>query len=77
VKGKRRAISGLLLGVKEASQLLGNSERSMRALIAQGVVPYKKLAGRIVFKRSELESFVEGLPGVSMKEARENVKARQ
>ena len=73
----RRTISGLLLGVSEASALIGNSERSLRALIAQGVIPYLKLCGRVVFRRVELEKWIENLAGVSLKDAEANRKARQ
>jgi len=73
---KRRTVDGVLLGVPEASRLLGNSERSLRALIANGVVPFRRLAGRIVFRRSELEKWIENLPGVTLKDAEANRKAR-
>jgi excisionase family DNA binding protein len=73
---KRRTVNGLLLGVREAAALIGNSERSLRALIAQGVVPARRFAGRIVFRRAELEKWIENLPGLSLKDAELNRKAR-
>ena len=73
----RRTVNGLLLGVPEASALIGNSERSLRGLIAAGVIPYRKLGGRVVFRRSELEKWIENLEGVSLKDAEANRKARQ
>ena len=73
----RRTVNGLLLGVPEASALIGNTERSLRALIAQGVIPYRKLGGRVVFRRVELEKWIETLEGVSPKDAEANRKARQ
>jgi len=68
----RRTFDGALLGVAEASRLLGNSERSLRALVANGVIPYKKLGGRVVFRRVELERWIETLEGVSPKDAEAN-----
>jgi excisionase family DNA binding protein len=74
---KRRAISGLLLGVSEAAALLGNSERSLRALVARGLVPFRRLGSRVVFRRVELEKFFETLDGVTLADVRANLKARR
>ena len=74
---KRRTFNGLLLGVSEGSALLGNLERSLRRFVARGIVPYRKLGSRIVFRRSELEQWIENLPGVSLKDAELNRKARR
>ena len=73
----RRTVNGLLLGVPEASALIGNSERSVRALVATGVIPYRKLGGRVVFRRAELEKWIENLPGLTLKDADANRNARQ
>lgn len=73
----RRTVNGVLMGVPEAAALIGNSERSLRALVAAGVVPYRKLGGRVVFRREELEKWIERLPGVSLKDAEMNQKVRQ
>ena len=73
----RRTVNGVLMGVPEAAALIGNSERSLRALVAAGVVPYRKLGGRVVFRREELEKWIERLPGVSLKDAELNQKVRQ
>lgn len=71
-----QTISGALLDVRTAAAFIGNSERSLRALIANGEIPYKKLRGRIVFRREELEKWVETLPGLSMKDVEANRKVR-
>jgi hypothetical protein len=44
--------------------------------VARGLVPYRKLGSRVVFRRSELEQWIENLPGVSLKDAELNRKAR-
>jgi len=76
MKGKRRQFNGALLGIAEASVLIGNSERSLRAMIANGVVPFRKLGSRVVFRKIELEKFLEGLPGITLRDAEANRKAR-
>lgn len=74
---RRRVLNGALLGVPEAAVFLGSSERSLRWHVARGLVPYRKLGARIVFRRAELESFVEALPGVTLKDARHNAQRRK
>lgn len=73
---RRRTIDGALLDVKSAAQFLGGNERWLRRLLARGVVPCKKLGRTIVFKRSELEAFIDDLPGVSPRQARFNAKKK-
>jgi hypothetical protein len=74
---KRKAINGQLLDIATASQLLGCSERSLRARVAQRLVPFRKFSGRVVFRRAELEQFIEQLPGVTVAQAQANLAARQ
>jgi excisionase family DNA binding protein len=73
---KRRTIDGQLLGVSEASRMIGNSERSLRALVAKGAVPFRRLGSRVVFRKTELEKFLDGLPGVTLRDAEANRKLR-
>jgi len=68
--------SSLLVDVKDAAQLLGCSEKSIRARVARQIIPYKKLGKRILFARSELLEFIQDLPGVTMEEARSNLAKR-
>ena len=73
---RRRAINGDLLDIASASQLLGCSQKMMRARLARRIVPFRKLGGRIVFRRAELEQFIDGLPGVTVAQAHANLAAR-
>ena len=74
---KRRTVNGALLGIPEAAAYLGMTERATRWYVEQGLIPYRRLGGRIVFKRSELESFVDDLPGVTLAQARRAANARK
>jgi excisionase family DNA binding protein len=73
---KRRAtpVNGALLDVKAAAAYLGGSERWLRRLLERGLVPCGRLGRNIVFKRSELEQFVDDLKGISPRQARFNAK---
>jgi excisionase family DNA binding protein len=68
--------SSLLLDVRAAAQLIGCTEKSLRARVARHVIPYKKLGKRILFPREELLHFINNLPGVTLAEARANQEAR-
>ena len=74
---RRKAINGVMLDISAASALYGPSERSLWGLVANGAVPARKLGGRVVFLRSELDQFFSTLPGISVAEARANEKARR
>ena len=74
---KRKTINGQLLDVAAASALLGLSQRSLRGRVARKLVPYRKLNTRVVFVRSELDQFIDALPGCSLKEATANEHRRR
>jgi hypothetical protein len=71
-----RRFNGELLDIASASQLLGCSEKSLRARVARQCVPFRRFSGRIVFRRIELEQFIEQLPGVTVQQAQANLAAR-
>ena len=73
---KRRTFNGELLDVRAASTRWAGRNGSLRGFVAHGLVPYRKLGSRVVFRRSELEQWIENLPGVSLKDAELNRKAR-
>jgi len=72
----RRTVNGALLGVPEAAVYLGGSERWLRRLVDNSAVPFRRLGRNIYFKRSELEQFIDDLPGVSLGQARRAANAR-
>ncbi len=53
-----RRISGEILGVREAAELLGVTDNMLRARVARRLVPFRKWSGRIIFIRSELMEFI-------------------
>ena len=69
--------SGATLNVRQAAEYLGWSEKSVRSHVARQTLPYRKMGYRILFIRSELEKFVENLPGTTMEVAITNVEKRQ
>lgn len=66
----------LLLELKEATRLLGWTERKIRGRIARRTIPFRKDGKRIVFIREELLQFIRGLNGVTLGEAQRHMKAR-
>jgi excisionase family DNA binding protein len=73
---RRRSFRGELLDVRGAAELLGTSEKTIRARVARQLIPFRRLGSRIVFRRHELETFLDDLPGVSIEAARENLAMR-
>ena len=79
-KGKptgRRRFDGELLDVEGVGTWLGQEKKQTYSQIARGLLPHRRLAGRIVCVRSELIEFLRQLPGVTVDQALANVAARQ
>jgi Helix-turn-helix domain len=75
-RGPVQQAVGRMLNVQQAAELLGTSERWVRRRTSRGLLPYRKLCGRIFFLRAELEAFVNDLPGITLSEAKENLSIR-
>jgi hypothetical protein len=77
VKGKRRSVNGeLLLDIASAANFLGFPEKALRARVERRLIPFRRLQGRIVFLRAELEAFIAAQAGCSLEEALGNIRAR-
>jgi excisionase family DNA binding protein len=61
-----------LLDVASAARLLGVSEKSIRARISRRCLPFRRLGGRVVFRRAELLDFIQKLEGCALDEALAN-----
>lgn len=66
-----------MLDVARAAVFLGATEKTLRARIARGLLPYRRDGKRIVLIRRELLAFLDALDGVSMVQALANLKQRQ
>ena len=79
-KGKgsgRRSFNGALLDVTMAATFLGTTPKSIRAKVGRGLLPYRRWGSRIVFIKSELEQFLNTLPGLSLEEVQSYLKMRR
>jgi len=72
-----RRIDGLALDVRTGAAFLGATQKAVYGQVERRTIPFRRLGGRIVFLRSELEAWLETLPGVTLDEARMNQEARQ
>lgn len=72
-----RAVNGALMDVRTAAAFLGTTEKTLRGMIDRQLVPFRRFNSRVVFLRSELDSFLVGLPGCSLDQARANAQLRQ
>lgn len=73
---RKRTFDGQLLDVRAAAKLLGTSEKTIRARVSRRLLPFRKFSGRVVFRRSELEQFLQDMPGCLPEEAKRNLEAR-
>ena len=73
---KSTVSKGVLLNIQQAAELLGTSERWIRRRVERKLLPHRRISGRIVFIRSELEQFIENLPGTTLSEAKQNLAMR-
>lgn len=64
------------LNVMEAAHLVGMTPKAVRQRIARRTLPFRKLGGRIIFFKNELEEFLRDLPGCHVEEAQANMMAR-
>ena len=74
-KGPRR-IDGACLDVRSASAFYGGTEKQVRGMIARRVIPFRRLGGRIIFLKVELEQWIVALPGCTPDEAKKNLGIR-
>jgi excisionase family DNA binding protein len=77
MKGRATPVNGVLLDVKSAAAYLGGNERWLRRLLERGVVPCRRIGRNVFFKPSELEEFVDALPGITPRQARFNANKKQ
>jgi hypothetical protein len=70
-------LNGLALDVRTGAAFIGDSEKGIRGKVARRTIPFRKLGGRIIFLRSELEAWLQDLPGVTLDEAKTNMEARR
>lgn len=75
-RGPRR-MRGATLDVAGVAAWLGWTEKRVRSCVARGRLPYRRDGGRILFLRSEIEVFLNALPGLHLDEALANVRGRR
>lgn len=75
-RGPRR-IDGAALDVRGASAFYGGTEKQTRGLVDRRLIPFKRLGGRIVFLRAELEAWLASLDGCTIDQAQENLRVRK
>jgi hypothetical protein len=72
----RRRLDGAVKDVAGVAAFLGTTEKAVRAQIARGLLPHRRLGGRVVVIADELVEYLRRLPGVTLDEAVRNVATR-
>ena len=64
-----------LLNIVDAAAVLGKTPHAVYQMVARRQIPYRKSGRRVFFVGSELQAFIEALPGISLEDLREREKA--
>jgi len=51
-----------------AKKIKRKSPAAVRSLVARRLIPYRKVAGRLLFLEHELDAWIEGSPGVRIED---------
>ena len=74
----RRIMSGVAMDLGTTStQFFGTTDKVVRGLVERRLIPFRRLGGRIIFIRKELEEFLTSLEGCHVEEALANIEARR
>lgn len=57
-----------MLDVKGVASLLGLTEKGLRRQVDRRRVPYRRLGRKVVFIKSEIEAWMNALPGAKLEE---------
>jgi len=64
------------LTTAELSEFIGRSPAAIRNLVLRRTIPFRKPAGRLLFVRNEIEDWINGSPGISLKDIEETENGR-
>jgi hypothetical protein len=56
------------LNTHECGEMLGRTDNAIRRLVMRGIIPYRKIGGKLVFLENELLEFIENSPGKKAEE---------
>jgi hypothetical protein len=70
------AEDGQVLYINDAATRLGKTPKALRGDVARRLIPFRKLGGRVIFLRDELDAFLKNLPGCRLEEAQVNMAGR-
>jgi excisionase family DNA binding protein len=68
---------GPLLDVSSAATLLGQSEKWIRKRVERRQIPFRKVGARVLFATQDLQNFLKALPGTTVQEALERLRAAE
>ena len=60
--------NSLFLNTKQVADLLNRSSGAVRNLVLRRAIPFRKVGGRLVFLREEVETWINQSPGMTLSE---------
>jgi predicted DNA-binding transcriptional regulator AlpA len=76
-KPLHRTIDGETLDVRSTAAKIGGTEKRVRNLVERRQIPFRRLGGRVIFLRHEIDEWLHCLPGCSVTEAQANREAKR
>ena len=73
-EGAQYKANSELLDIQATARIYGGTPAAWRARIARKQIPYRRLGGRILIVRRELDQLIADLPGVHLAEIRRSAK---
>jgi excisionase family DNA binding protein len=59
---------GMVLTVKDMAVLLGCSKQAVYKKVYRNALPHRKLGRKVIFLRQEVEAYLNGLPGLQLRD---------
>jgi hypothetical protein len=65
------------MDIRTSAGFLGCTEKTVRGYVERRLIPFRKIGGRVLLVRVELEVWIRGLGGCGTEEALANMRERR
>ena len=72
-----RRVDGALMDVRTGAAFIGCTVKTLRGYVSRRLILFRKLGGRVLLVREDIDRWARELDGCSVGEATENVRARR
>jgi excisionase family DNA binding protein len=58
----------MVFSVKQAAEFLGCSQQAIYKMVYRKRLPHRRLGGKVIFLKKEIEQYLNQLPGLTVEE---------